>query len=87
VDKIYRGAKTSSVENKKNHINKSDLVYRGSESTIEQKSQDINQDNLVYRGVSKDTEYYNIAKIRTAQKKRKLFHSGLELYATRKYCY
>jgi hypothetical protein len=45
----------------------------------------VNQDDLVYRGVTKNTTYYSLAKIRSSQKKRKLFYSGLELYATRQY--
>ena len=87
MDKIYRGTKSSSIDKKENDINKDNLVYRGSDSVIKQESKNINKDNLVYRGVSKDTQYYSLAKIRSMQKKRKLFHSGLELYATRKYCY
>ena len=63
-------------------------IYRGNKfSSIKNKEIDVSKDDLVYRGVSKDTAYYNLAKIRSAQKKRKLFHSGLELYAPRKYCY
>jgi hypothetical protein len=87
MEKIYRGNKFSSIKNKEIDVSKDDLVYRGSNSIIEQESKNINKDKLVYRGVSKDTAYYNLAKIRSAQKKRKLFHSGLELYAPRKYCY
>ena len=64
MDKIYRGA-TSSSRTKKTSI--------------------VNQDDLVYRGVTKNTTYYSLAKIRSTQKKRKLFYSGLELYATRQY--
>ena len=87
MEKIYRGAKNSLIKNKEIGDRKNDLIYRGSDSIIEQESKNINKDDLVYRGVSKDTTYYNLAKIRSAQKKRKLFHSGLELYAPRKYCY
>ena len=87
MEKIYRGTKISSIKNKEIDDSKNALIYRGSNSIIEQESKNINKDDLVYRGVSKDTAYYNLAKIRSVQKKRKLFHSGLELYAPRKYCY
>jgi hypothetical protein len=62
-------------------------IYRGSSSFKENKRVDVNKDDLVYRGVSKNTKYYSLARIRTVQKKRKLFHSGLELYANRKYLF
>lgn len=87
MEKIYRGFKSSSIKNKEIGVSKDELVYRGTNTLIEQESKKINKDNLIYRGVSKDTEYYSLAKIRSAHKKRKLFHSGLELYAPRKYCY
>jgi hypothetical protein len=87
MKKIYRGASSSSTNNKKSDASKDNLIYRGSNSLIEEESRDINNNNLVYRGVSKDTTYYSLAKIRSIQKKRKHFHSGLELYAPRKYCY
>ena len=87
MEKIYRGNKFSSMKNKEIDVSKDDLVYRSSNSIIEQASKNINKDDLVYEGVSKDTAYYNLTKIRSAQKKRKLFHPGLELYVLRKYCY
>ncbi len=62
-------------------------IYRGSSSFKENKRVDVNKDDLVYRGVSKNTKYYSLARIRSVQKKRKLFHSGLELYANRKYLF
>ena len=63
-----------------------DKIYRGAVSSpSEKKASIVNQDDLVYRGVTKNTTYYNLAKIRSTQKKRKLFYSGLELYSTRQY--
>ena len=63
-----------------------DKIYRGAiSSRSEKKASIVNQDDLVYRGVTKNTTYYGLAKIRSAQKKRKLFYSGLELYASRQY--
>ena len=62
-------------------------IYRGSKSFSKNKKIDTKKEDLIYRGVSKNTKYYTLAKIRSAQKKRRLFHSGLELYAARKYLY
>jgi len=85
MDKIYRGIGDPVNENKKNNHDKSAIVYRGSSSVLNDKKKNVDQDDLVYRGVSKDTSYYTLAKIRSFQKKRKLFHAGLEIYAGRKY--
>ena len=87
MEKIYRGASSSSINYEKKNVSKDNLVYIGSNSLIEEESKDINNDNLVYRGVLKDTTYFSLARIRSTQNKRKLFHSGLEIYAPRKYCY
>ena len=87
MEKVYRGINRSLIVNEETGVNKEGLVYRGSNLLIEQESKNIDTDDLVYRGVSKDTTYYSLAKIRSSQKKRKLFHSGLELYAPRKFCY
>ena len=87
MEKVYRGINRSLIVDEETGVNKEGLVYRGSNLLIEQESKNIDTDDLVYRGVSKDTTYYSLAKIRSSHKKRKLFHSGLELYAPIKYCY
>ena len=72
-----------------NNIEKSAMskIYRGSKSFSKNKRIDAKREDLIYRGVSKNTKYYTLAKIRSVQKKRRLFHSGLELYAARKYLF
>jgi hypothetical protein len=86
MNKIYRGADNSSNDKKENtKIDKDSLSYRGSKSIIEGSNVDIKKSDLIYRGVSENTTYYSLAKIRSVQKRRKLYHSGLELYGARQY--
>ena len=48
-------------------------IYRGSKSFSKYKKIDTKKEDLIYRGVSKNTKYYTLAKIRSVQKKRRLF--------------
>ena len=72
MKKIYRGILSS---------DKNDEPKVEGKPTLAEKS------DLVYRGVSENTTYYQLSKIRSSHRKRKLFHSGLEIFGQRKYLY
>ena len=86
MKKIYRGT-LSSDKNDGPKFEKEGKIYRGSSAVVEDKSTLAEKSDLVYRGVSENTTYYQLSKIRSSHRKRKLFHSGLEIFGQRKYLY
>ena len=86
MEKIYRGATSSDIKDVK-EAKKEEKIYRGSSSLNEDRAKSFDKGDLIYRGVSEDTTYYHLSKIRSSQRKRKLFHSGLEVFGSRKYSY
>ena len=86
MEKIYRGATSSDMKDV-NEAKKEEKVYRGSSSISVEQTKSFDKGDLIYRGVSEDTTYYHLSKIRSSQRKRKLFHSGLEVFGSRKYSY
>tara|TARA_B100000575_G_C22911577_1_gene529323 strand:+ start:13 stop:288 length:276 start_codon:yes stop_codon:yes gene_type:complete len=86
MEKIYRGATSSNLTGDK-EAKKEGKIYRGSSSVNEENSKSYDKGDLIYRGVSVDTSYYQLSKVRSSQRKRKLFHSGLEVFGSRKYSY
>lgn len=86
MKKIYRGT-LSSDKNDEPKSEKEGKIYRGSSAVVEGKSTLAEKSDLVYRGVSENTTYYQLSKIRSYHRKRKLFHSGLEIFGQRKYLY
>ena len=86
IKKIYRGTLSSDKNDEPKH-EKEGKIYRGSSDFVEGKSTLAKKSDLVYRGVSENTTYYQLSKIRSYHRKRKLFHSGLEIFGQRKYLY
>ena len=86
MKKIYRGS-LSSDKNDEPKSEKEGKIYRGSSAVVEGKSTLAEKSDLVYRGVSENTTYYQLSKIRSSHRKRKLFHSGLEIFGQKKYLY
>ena len=86
MKKIYGGT-LSSDKNDEPKFEKEGKIYRGSSAVVEGKSTLAEKSDLVYRGVSENTTYYQLSKIGSSHRKRKLFHSGLEIFGQRKYLY
>ena len=86
MKKIYRGT-LSSDKNDELKFEKEGKIYRGSSAVVESRSTLAEKSDLVYRGVSENTTYYQLSKIRSSHRKRKLFHSGLEIFGQKKYLY
>ena len=86
MEKVYRGT-LSSDKNDELKFEKEGKIYRGSSAVVESRSTLVGKSDLVYRGVSENTTYYQLSKIRSSHRKRKLFHSGLEIFGQRKYLY
>ena len=83
---IYRGT-LSSDKNDEPKFEEEGKIYRVSSAVVEGKSTLAEKSDLVYRGVSENTTYYQLSKIGSSHRKRKLFHSGLEIFGQRKYLY
>lgn len=80
-------SKLSSEKNDALKFKKEGKIYRGSSAVVESRSTLVGKSDLVYRGVSENTTYYQLSKIRSSHRKRKLFYYGLEIFGQKKYLY